>query len=211
MVGGTNNTVSDKDVFSGYYADNDTILENKNEKIETSINRTYYLLSLSSYSFCLYGDILDYSFNDLKSPYILAKNIENNEIKKNVYIINTFDSITSNKDAIDSKDPGENHDLKLFDGLDFVIMNRGNGNDALLSVKNKIFSFAHVSLNEYEYNTSALEFIYERMVCGGIILIDDTGENIKGNTINNVAEDFMWDKEEPYISLSTGQCFIIKS
>lgn len=70
-------------------------------------------------------------------------------------------------------------------------------------------SFAHIDLNAAAPSRLALEFAYERMIHGGIIVFDDYGHT--GYEDQRVAIDgFFDDLPEMPIALPTGQAFVIK-
>ncbi|WP_431475354.1 TylF/MycF/NovP-related O-methyltransferase [Marinobacter sp. KM021] len=76
-------------------------------------------------------------------------------------------------------------------------------------VSGKKFKFLHVDVDLYEPTLASLEFFYERMVPGGVIIMDDYGfENCLGAF--SAANEFMQDKFESIVHLPTGQGLIVK-
>jgi O-methyltransferase len=70
-------------------------------------------------------------------------------------------------------------------------------------------ALAHIDVDQYKSTLECCKFIYPRMSLGGIMIIDDYGR--PGTPGARVAVDeFFADKVEKPISLSTGQCFLIK-
>jgi hypothetical protein len=70
-------------------------------------------------------------------------------------------------------------------------------------------SFAHIDMNAAAPSQLALEFVYERMTQGGIIVFDDYG--FGGCHDQRVMIDaFFEDRPEQPIALPTGQAFVIK-
>ena len=71
------------------------------------------------------------------------------------------------------------------------------------------FKLVHVDVDVYEPTRDSLLFFYERMVNGGIIVIDDYGfENCPGAYL--AANEFMQNRPETIIHLPTGQGIIVR-
>jgi hypothetical protein len=97
--------------------------------------------------------------------------------------------------------------LKEFD---FVRYYKGWIPDRFDEVADRKFSFVHVDVDLFQPTRDSLEFFYERMVPGGILLCDDYGfTTCPGAT--KAFDDFIVDKaEQKVIHLPTGQGFIVK-
>ena len=74
-------------------------------------------------------------------------------------------------------------------------------------IKDKRFSFVHLDVDLYESTLNCLEFFYQRMNKGGIIIshnyIDTPG-------VKKSFDDFFENKPEPIIEMSGSQCLIVK-
>lgn len=76
-------------------------------------------------------------------------------------------------------------------------------------VSDRRFSFVHIDVDLYEPTLASLEFFYDRMNEGGILILDDYGfQNNPG--VNLAADSFFKFRPEPLISLPTGAAFMIK-
>lgn len=76
-------------------------------------------------------------------------------------------------------------------------------------VADRTFAFVHIDVDLYEPTRDSLEFFYPRMNTGGLILLDDHGHTTcPGST--RAAEEYMADKLESIVLLTTGQAFIFK-
>lgn len=76
-------------------------------------------------------------------------------------------------------------------------------------VAHQTFAFVHIDVDLYEPTRDSLEFFYPRMAAAGVILLDDHGHTTcPGST--RAAEEYMSDKPESIIQLTTGQAFIVK-
>jgi O-methyltransferase len=70
-------------------------------------------------------------------------------------------------------------------------------------------SFAHLDLNAMAPSRLALEYSYEHMIPGGIIVFDDYGySDYRDQRV--MIDSFFDGRPEPVIALPTGQAFIIK-
>jgi O-methyltransferase len=73
--------------------------------------------------------------------------------------------------------------------------------------EDETFSFAHFDVDLYESTLACLEYFYPKMITGGIILSHDysilTG-------VRKAFTEFLDDKPESLIELSTTQCFVVK-
>jgi hypothetical protein len=76
-------------------------------------------------------------------------------------------------------------------------------------INNKKFCFAHIDVDLYKATYDSLNFIYPRMLKGGIILLDDYGfPPCVGS--KKAVDEYLKDKPEFVIVLATGQAFFIK-
>lgn len=81
--------------------------------------------------------------------------------------------------------------------------------EAFPKVADRQYAFAHIDVDLEQPTFDSIAFFYPRMPAGGVILLDDHGyESCPG--ARKAALDFMADKPEPVLDLSTGQGLIIK-
>lgn len=72
-------------------------------------------------------------------------------------------------------------------------------------------SFAHLDLNAMAPSKVSLEFAYERMIRGGILVLDDYGyERDEYEDLRTMIDMFFEDLPERVIALPTGQAFVVK-
>jgi O-methyltransferase len=72
------------------------------------------------------------------------------------------------------------------------------------------FSFAHVDVDIYDPALACCDFIYPRLVAGGVMVFDDYGyPACRGE--RNAVDKFFADKSEPVITLPSGQGLVIKT
>ena len=71
------------------------------------------------------------------------------------------------------------------------------------------FSFLHIDVDLYNPTLESLNYFYDRMTKGGIILMDDYGfKSCPGAKL--AADGFFYDKPENIIMLPSGQAFVVK-
>jgi O-methyltransferase len=76
-------------------------------------------------------------------------------------------------------------------------------------LENDRLSFVHVDVDIYQSVLDGCDFVYQRLVPGGIVIFDDYGfPSCPG--ARKAVDMFFADKEEEVLVLSTGQAIIIK-
>lgn len=81
--------------------------------------------------------------------------------------------------------------------------------DRFQEVADKRFRFVHIDVDLYEPTKDSLEFFYPRLVANGIVVLDDYGF-LKCPGARKAADDFIKDKTERLVKLTSGQAFFIK-
>lgn len=76
-------------------------------------------------------------------------------------------------------------------------------------VSEKKFSFVHIDVDLYQPIRNSLEFFYNRMLPGGIIVFDDYGFTFFPGA-KKAVDEFMQNKNDFFIALPSGQAFLIK-
>ena len=77
-------------------------------------------------------------------------------------------------------------------------------------VADRKYAFIHVDVDLEQPTYDSIAFFYPRLSAGGVMLLDDHGYDTCPGA-RKAALDFMADKPEPVIDLSTGQGLIIKT
>jgi O-methyltransferase len=75
------------------------------------------------------------------------------------------------------------------------------------AIKDKSFAFVHFDVDLYQSTLECLRFFYSRMAKGGIILSHDYS-TLAG--VKRAFDEFLADKNESVIELSTSQCILVK-
>ncbi len=81
---------------------------------------------------------------------------------------------------------------------------------AFTKVADRRYAFVHIDVDLEQPTFDSIAFFYPRVSRGGVMLLDDHGYDTCPGA-RKAALDFMADKPEPVIDLSTGQGLIIKT
>jgi len=176
--------------------------------------RCYFIYQYAKNAASLDGDFAQVGVYKGGSAQLIASVKPKN---KKFYLFDTFTGLPKHNPKIDSYQQGKFSDTsidavrKLFKDDSNVKIIPGLFPDTTGEVTDKKFSFVYVDVDLYKSNYAALEFFYNRVVPGGVIIFDDYGwKNCKG--IQKSINDFIKKnkiKERPIITTKY-QCVIIK-
>lgn len=76
-------------------------------------------------------------------------------------------------------------------------------------VKDRAFAFVHIDVDLYQPTRDTLEFFYERVSSGGVIVCDDYGSSLCTGA-RKAIDEFMADKPESLFHIPTGQSLVVK-
>lgn len=133
---------------------------------------------------------------------------------KKVFLFDTFEGIPM-KSENDRHEVGDFNDTsfdevsKYFIGCDNVKLVKGlfpNSSKNVIKDGDK-FSLVHLDADQYESTLNSLNFFYDKMVVGGVIICDDY-KFLKG--VDMAIGEFLADKKEKEIHSTNMQCLIIK-
>lgn len=77
-------------------------------------------------------------------------------------------------------------------------------------IQEQKFCFAHIDVDLYKATKDCIEYVYPKMVKGGIILFDDYGFPMCGGA-RKAVDEFLEDKKEILVPVPSGQAFLIKN
>jgi len=135
------------------------------------------------------------------------------------YLFDTFEGIPA--DRLTSHEREEGFAGNLTDtSVDYVddLLSRwrprcrlcpGDVFETLASIEVGPVSFAHIDMNATAPTRLALEYTYERMVAGAMIVFDDYGFAGSGDQ-RRMIDEFFADLPEKVLALPTGQALVIK-
>lgn len=134
---------------------------------------------------------------------------------KKVYLFDTFTGIPM-QGELDPHAVGDFGDTSYeevknyFSDSPNVVVTKGLFPDIAKGViaDDEKFCFVHLDVDQYESNKLSIEYFYDKVVPGGVIVFDDYGW-LKG--IDQSVNEFMADKPEKIVSIAWNQCHIVKA
>lgn len=215
-------------IFGGHYVGDDYKLWLKDsefvEKFKKmsphnlfSMERKYTLKELAKLVKNKEGAIAEAGVYVGVSAWFLA-----NELKgADMYLFDSFEGLSS-PDEMDQSPTGVHQweesqlsvsedvareNLKEFSNIHFM---KGWIPSRFQDVEKIKFKLVHIDVDLYQPTYDTLQFFYEKMVSGGVIVMDDYGfENCPGAYA--AAQEYMEGKQESIVQLATGQGLIIKT
>lgn len=139
--------------------------------------------------------------------------------EKKFYLFDTFEGLPQHDSKIDTYEKGKFGDgseefvKNLFKNCQNIKIVKGLFPETSNQIpKDEKFSFVYVDVDLYKSNYDSINFFYDKLVPGGVMIFDDYGfVNCKG--IERSIKDFLKSKnakEQPIITTKY-QCILIKS
>ncbi|AFL69156.1 TylF/MycF/NovP-related O-methyltransferase [Sulfurospirillum barnesii] len=177
-----------------------------------SYDRKFTLMNLLKIVTHLSGNYAECGVFQGATAYLIANAMQNNE---KLFLYDTFEGLSepSQEDGI----YWSKGDLSA--GIDFVKTRLKQFKtieykQGLIPIRFKEneetrFKFVHVDVDLYQPTKDSIEFFYDRLVKGGLLICDDYGfKSCPG--AKKAFDEVMQTKSENIIFLPTGQAFIIK-
>lgn len=178
-----------------------------------TLDRKYTLNELIKLTKSIEGDTVECGVYQGASSYLICKNIV--DTTKQHHIFDSFEGLSepNSKDGshwkmgdLSASEKIVRHNLSIFNNVHYY---KGWIPSRFHEVEKLKFSFVHIDVDLYQPTKDSVDFFYERLSVGGILLFDDYGFNTCPGAKLAIDEIFA-DKSEPIILLPTGQSFIIK-
>lgn len=133
-----------------------------------------------------------------------------------LYSCDTFEGLPQEDSSIDLHHKGDFNDtsfeeVKKFLNLPNIIIIKGFFPDPTLHqvMYNSKFSFVHLDVDLYQCTKECLEFFYDRLVPGGILVSDDyLWKNCPG--VKKAFDEFMEGKPETLVNTEKLSCYFVK-
>ena len=165
------------------------------------------------------GDIAECGVRHGRSTLFLA---EANDKNRPIHIFDSFEGLS---DASPDKDAGvdtlkkdgtrrfniRNLDkvLNRFKAYDEIAVYQGWIPDRFAEIADRRFAFVHIDVDLYQPTLDALDFFWDRLNPGGIVVCDDYGSKpYPGAEL--AFEEFFADKAERPIELPSAQAIVVK-
>lgn len=177
-----------------------------------SFDRKFNLMNLMNLVQNMDGEVAECGVFQGATAYLMAEKFSKNKI----YLFDTFGGLSKPNAELDSSywcEGDLSADLKLVQSNLAIFSNieykQGFIPERFIDVASLKFKFVHIDVDLYQPTKDSLDFFYNRMSVGGVIVCDDYGFSSCPGA-KKACDDFFLDKEESIIQLSSGQCFIIK-
>lgn len=179
------------------------------------VDRRYNLRELAKLVVGLDGDMAECGCYNGVTAYFLAEVIKAAGVDKTVHLFDSFAGLSKPRE----EDGVHWHEGDLSCPLDavrknlaefaFVQYHPGWIPDAFPEVSDRRFALVHIDVDLYEPTRDALQFFWDRMVPGGLIVCDDYGfTTCPGAT--KAIDEFFSTKPEPIVNMASGGALIIK-
>jgi O-methyltransferase len=178
-----------------------------------SLDRKYTLDQLMQLVVPIDGDTAECGGYKGASSFLICRRIE--QTGKTHHVFDSFEGLSLpekedgtywKKGDLNVSEHTIKRNLKRFE---FVVYHKGWIPDRFHEVAHNRFCFVHLDVDLYQPTLDSLNFFYQRMASGGIILCDDYGFVSCPGT-KSAMDQFFADHPEKIISLTTGQGLVIK-
>jgi len=149
------------------------------------------------------------------SAMVMAAYLKKNYIAQPLVLFDTFDGMPVTNKAIDEHNEGDFADTDyetVKKNLDypFAEVVKGFIPDTFKGRELARISMAHIDVDIYNSVLACAEFIYPRLLCGGIMIFDDYGfPTCRG--ARKAVDEFFKNRMSVPIVLPTGQAIVFKS
>lgn len=176
-----------------------------------SKDRCFILYQFAKYSSIKDGDIAEVGVYRGGTGKLIAKTCPN----KTIHLFDTFSGMPKEDQAIDHVREGDFSDTSLKSVQNFlsdcnnVEFHPGLFPNTASTVNDRSFCFVHVDVDIYKSVKDCLEFFYDKLVPGGVIIFDDYGwRSCPG--VKKAVDEFLIDKDEIPIITTRSQCMLLK-
>jgi hypothetical protein len=166
----------------------------------------------------LEGDFVECGVNKGGLALTVMHYVEFQKLPKKFYLLDTFSGLPDKYVLEEEKALGRSlggyeecyEQVKAtFEPFDNVVIVKGAVPETLPQVKSEAIAYLSIDMNCVEPEIATAEFFWEKLVSGGVMLLDDYGW--AGHILQKRAFDrFAAERTVPILSLPTGQGVIIK-
>jgi O-methyltransferase len=137
--------------------------------------------------------------------------------EKRLHLFDSFEGMPPTRGReVDGYRQGDFGDTSLDEvraflgGFDNVDFHPGFIPGTLEAVTDRRFAFVHIDVDIYESTRDALEFFYDRLSPGGVMICDDYGFVPLREAARKAVDDVLRERPEEPLHLPTAQCLMIK-
>lgn len=208
------------DPTSTWMKDPDFLALNCHDVPGIPLDRSFVLFDAARNLTNVPGDIAECGSRHGRSARFILESLDNS-VKRQFFVFDSFEGLSEpNKEdnigkgpaiwkAGDLATPVENFRHNLKDHMDKITIHQGWIPDHFHKVADKKFALVHIDVDLYKPTLDSLEFFYDRVVPGGIIIGDDYGsESCPG--AKKAFDEFFAKRPEGLFHVPTMQCMAIK-
>ena len=177
--------------------------------------KLYYLYSFFLQSSAVLGDVVECGVYRGGTASLLVNLMRDKCKNKKLHLFDTFNGIPNCNPELDAHQTGDFGDTTLETVKDavgnenLVVYHVGTIPDTFGGCDTMVVSFVHIDVDVHKAYVDCLEFFWQRLSVGGVMVLDDYGHpNTTG--ARKATDDFFADKKEKPITLLKGQAVIIK-
>lgn len=171
----------------------------------------------------LKGDVAEFGVYKGGTAKMIAEIFKNPSSKtelvmervKKIYLFDTFEGMPTTNDNLDLHKKGDFFDTSLENVSNYLvdyknlIFKKGFFPETTKGIEDKTFCFVHIDADIYESISNGLNFFYDRMISGGVIIIDDyEGKHCPG--VKKAVDEFANNIKTKPIITTKAQCVLIK-
>jgi O-methyltransferase len=176
-------------------------------------SRCFTLFQLAGQARSLPGDVVEIGVYKGGTARLLARSFGPTD--KTVHLFDTFSGLPDPDPARDYHQTGEFGDASLESVRRYladcgnVMLYPGRFPETAGPVESGRFCLAHVDIDLYRSAVDCCEFLYPRLVPGGLMIFDDYGfRSCPG--VKRAVDEFFEEKPETPVYLPTGQSLVIR-
>jgi len=207
------------------------LIQSENEQTDNILKqlRFYSLQQLVHYVLQrkIEGDFVECGVWKGHSAYLISKIISKNKFNRRFHIFDAFEGGLSEKvekdiSSISPKTEEDNKKQSKYFGsteaqvqrclkdYNFVSLYKGWIPSRFSEVENCVFSFIHIDVDLYEPTLDSLNFFFNRLSKGGVIVCDDYGSSDFPGA-KKAFDEFLKNKDyHMFYEVPMGACFLIK-
>lgn len=188
------------------------LYEEIKDKTLVSVDRCFMIYQYANFVKNFKGEVAELGVYKGGTSKMISEIFKN----KKVYLFDTFNGMPITNDNLDLHKKGDFFDTSLKSVSDYlknyknIIFKEGFFPETTNGIENEKFCFVHIDADIYESIINGLNFFYNKMVNGGVIVIDDyEGKHCPG--VKKAVDEFTNDRKIKPIITTKAQCVLIKN
>lgn len=182
-------------------------------KLRLSRERAFVIINMLKHALKLEGEVAEMGVYKGSTAFIIASYMKDSP--KDFLLFDTFEGTPEHSKEDNVKRHGFYADTSLSEVKAFlsdfnnVHYFPGFIPQVFQNLQKKEYAFVHIHLNLYTSTKNALEYIFDKLTLGGIILIEDYGLS-QCLGVKKATDEYVQSQGNTVIHLPTGQAIVIK-